>query len=760
MNRALLIVATAGLLAPARGDRALAQQPPRAIRRTIPITDMIQRAFRAGTRDSTGRPGRNYWQTSVGYTINASLDPATSLVTGRETIVLRNNSPDSMRDVFFRLDQNIFAQNAARLRSVSEITDGMQVTSLTIDGQSVDLTTPAARGEGGPPRTRGPLTEPMAFDFNATSARVRLSKPIAAHDSATLAIEWHFNVPLIPSGRGLRMGRSADTVYQVAQWYPRVAVFDDYKGWDTDPYLGNAEFYNNFGHFDVTYDVPAGWIVGSTGVLQNPDEVLTQAERDRLARALESDDQIHVVDPDSLGPGRSTAAGTRLQWHFVADSVADVAWATSKSYAWDATRAEIPGKGYVPVYVLYLPGHEGAPQHFDSVGARVRHALEFYSQLWMPYAFPRMTVADGPELGMEYPMFIMSGLGAADHETGHEWWPMMVGVNETWWGFMDEGFNQYMNILSADDRSHRAPDAGLDGPGQSYGRISGNELEPPLVWDENYAGPMYGFAAYGKAPMMLSMLGGIVGDSAVWRAHSAYAHAWRFKHPTPWDYAFFMSNALHRDLGWFWYYWLWTTESVDGSIQNVTTHGTHTMVTVRQDGEMPSPVVLRVEFAPRGPAITPMKNSVMVDSATAEVTFPVDVWFGGSRTFDADLHFGRREITKITLDPHRRFPDSSPRDNVWPPPKPVHLSPALLDRYVGTYQVPGLGALYVTREDTTLWAQPAGQDRVQLLPTSETEFYVVEADAQVTFQQDASGNITGLVIHQSGQEIEGPKVKP
>ena len=259
-------------------------------------------------------------------------------------------------------------------------------------------------------------------------------------------------------------------------------------------------------------------------------------------------------------------------------------------------------------------------------------------------------------------MFIMSGLGAADHETGHEWWPMMVGVNETWYGFMDEGFNQYMNILSNFDAQKRAPV--LDGYGQRY--QSGDEHEAPLMWNANYGGPMYGFQAYGKAPLMLSMLGGIVGDSAVWRAMSDYAKAWRFKHPTPWDYAFFMSNALKQDLGWFWYYWLFTTEAVNGSIANVTTSGTHTLVTVRQDGEMPSPVVLQVKFAPTGAAIKALSNSVMTDSATAVVTFPVDVWFGGSRTFTADLDFGGRPIEKITLDPRGRFPDRDAKDNVWP----------------------------------------------------------------------------------------------
>jgi hypothetical protein len=229
---------------------------------------------------------------------------------------------------------------------------------------------------------------------------------------------------------------------------------------------------------------------------------------------------------------------------------------------------------------------------------------------------------------------------------------------------MDEGFNQYMNGLSRADRQGQPPN--LDGPGQMYGRISGNETEAPLMWDANYGGPMYSFQAYQKAPLMLSMLGGVVGDTAVWRAMSDYAKTWRFKHPSPWDYAFFMSHALGRDLGWFWYYWLFTTESVDGSIQDVQWKNGRTTVTVRQDGQMPSPVVLQVRFAPTGPVIRPMSNATMADSVTAIVTYPVDVWFPGSRTFVATLEFGARPIEKIVLDPHCRFPDRDPADNVWP----------------------------------------------------------------------------------------------
>jgi aminopeptidase N len=272
---------------------------------------------------------------------------------------------------------------------------------------------------------------------------------------------------------------------------------------------------------------------------------------------------------------------------------------------------------------------------------------------------------------MEYPMVINSNQGAADHEAGHQWWPMVVGTNETWYGWMDEGFNQYMNILSAAD-ARKAP-ANLDGRGQSYGRTSGDEEEPPMMWNANYAGPsMYRFQTYSKAPLLLSSLGGIVGDDAVQKAMSEYAKAWSFKHPSPWDYINFMNAQLKQDLNWFWYYWLFTTDSVDGSIAAVTTTGGSATVTVRQDGEMPSPVVLQVKFAEKG---APLKVKAasgaraggvkMIDDRTTLVTWPVDVWFGGSRTFKAVIA-GGRAIESITLDPGGRFPDGDPSDNVWP----------------------------------------------------------------------------------------------
>ena len=652
--------------------------PPRAVRRDVPITNSIRRAFAAGTRDSTGRPGRNYWQLRTDYAIDVSLNPSTSRLTGRARITIRNSSPDPLSNIGLRLDPNHFLGNAPHAAPwvPAEVTDGMVISRMTINGTPVNLAsnaTPAGDGGSGAraivaaqQSAANALTgEAVLLNGRSTAASIRLATPIAAGASALLDIAWSHKLPGGP-GTGHRMvQRWADTLYQPTQWFPRVAVYDDLRGWDPELYVGPSEFYNNFGSFDVNIDVPAGWIVSGTGVLQNPAQVLTVAARERLATVTQSDAVTTIVGASEVGPGNATAMGNadgRLVWRFHADSVNDFAWATAKQYVWQATRATIPGKGVIPVHMLFLPGRANL---FARAGEITRHALEFYSALWFPYQFPQLTLQDGPSSGMEYPMVINSNQGAADHETGHQWWPMVVSNNETWYGWMDEGFNQYMNILSDAHAARKAPV--LDGLGQNYGRTSGAEAEPPMMWNANYAGPSYyGFTTYQKTPLMLSALGGIVGDSAVQRAHRDWAQAWMFKHPSPWDYMFFMNAALQRDLSWFWYSWLFTTDSVDGGIASVTSQGIRTSVKVTQAGNMPSPIILEVKFAAKGPPIRRMTNAVMTDSVTALVTWPVDVWFTGSRSFTANLMFGARAIERITLDPARRFPDRNVADNQWP----------------------------------------------------------------------------------------------
>jgi hypothetical protein len=572
---------------------------------------------------------------------------------------MHNNSKDDLRNIVLRLDHNIFRPEAQRGSSVpAEATDGMILTSIKIAGQLVDLTAvPTFGGRGANTPTKMTVS-----GLTQTIASINLVDPIKAGASVEIEIGWHTKLPGGNIGRGHRMTQRFDNkLFQPTQWYPRLAKYDDLRGWETSPYLGPSEFYNNFGKFDVYLTVPGGWIVSGTGVLQNPQEVLTATARERLSTVLKSDNDVIIVGETEKGPGKATAAGAQLTWHFLADKVNDFAWATADNFIWKATRATIPGKGVIPIHMVYAPERA---KSFEKAGQISRHALEFYSALWAPYPFPQFTMQDGPSAGMEYPMVINSNQGAADHETAHQWWPMVVGNNETRYGWMDEGFNQYMNILSGADT--RAKPYSLDGLGQSYGRNSGSESEAPMMWSANDAGSGYSFQTYGKTPLMLSMLGGIVGDEAVINAMKKYTATWSFKHPSPWDYMFFMNNELHQDLEWFWYYWLFTTETVEGSIKDVKTVKGKTTVTVLEAGQMPSPVVLKVEFEANGAPLKKVTNAKMIDATTAEVTWPASVWFNGNRTFDAVMDFGERKIKKITFDPHGRFPDANIADNVWP----------------------------------------------------------------------------------------------
>jgi hypothetical protein len=656
--------------------------PPRGIRRDVPLTNQIKRAMAAGTRVFSGKPGPNYWQTKADYTIRVKLSPETQTLTGTETIMLANNSPAEMREIVFRLDHNIFRplMPHATASTPAELTEGMVVSRIAIDGVEVDLKAAPAAGAGrGGGGARGGGAAPaapartIASGMDQTVARLTLAKPIAegdgqdrdqlAHEVARRS-EWAW-----PShdAAARRFALSADAVVSAPGEVRRHARMGH------QPVPGPVGVLQQLRPLRCLDRCPAGWIVSGTGVLQNPNDVLTAKARERLTKVLESDAITTIVDKDEVGPGVSTQPGTpsaegnRLVWRHVAENVNDFAWATSKNFIWTATRATIPGKGPVPIHMVYQPERASL---FANAGPIARHALEFYSKLWAPYPFPQLTMQDGPSAGMEYPMVVNSNQGAADHEIGHQWWPMMVGNNETWYGWMDEGFNQYMNILSGADSRNVAPR--LDGNGQSYGNMSGSETEAPMMWIANDAGTGYSYQTYSKTPLMLSMLGGVVpgGDKEVQRAHSEYTKAWAFKHPSPWDYVFFMSNELKMDLGWFWNSWLWQTDAVDGAIENVTTTGSKTTVTVRQDGQMPSPVVLEFKFAKGAAALKATAGSSpkieMKDDTTMIATWPVDVWFSGARTFKATVDTGGRKIESVMFDPGCRFPDHDATDNVWP----------------------------------------------------------------------------------------------
>jgi hypothetical protein len=590
----------------------------------------MRKAYVMGTRDSSGAPGKRYWQQKVDYKIDASLDPQTNQVRGSETITLHNTTPDTLKTVVLRLYQNYFTPRVDRNDYVTDITDGVTVERLSVNSAAIDL------------------RNNKQYDLNDRIAVITPASPILPGATATIETAWRFTVPLVDTTvRGQRMGRYGSYLYQVAQWYPQIAMYDELRGWDTDQYLGNAEFNNQFGSFDVRITAPGGWLLGATGELKNPEEVYSKRTRDRLALAMNVDTTVRVVEANERGAG-ATAAGTKLTWHFTAPLVNDFAFAVSRDYVFEATHATIPGRGKIPVNVLYLPQHVN--YRTNNTAQYGRKALEEHSRFLFPYEFSQGTIADGPETGMEYPMIIFNGssLGVTVHEFGHQWFPMMVGSNETRYGFMDEGFNGYIDAIAVSRISNTVLARQIGVPG--YRRIAGTELEAPMMWIADYAGPGYGVQTYGKAPMALNVLGAVVGDSAVGRALAEYAMAWKYKHPTPYDFFFSMNKSLGKNLDWFWYEWFFTTYTLDQSIESARIVGDQVELSVRDKGDMAMPIIVGIEW-------TNGNRTVM--------TYPADVWFTGSRILTAKLPLSGRTIKSITLDPQDRFYDLDRSNNVW-----------------------------------------------------------------------------------------------
>ena len=604
--------------------------PERAVRRDLPLTPALRKAYASGTRDSSGAPGKNYWQQKVDYRIDAALDPSTNRVSGSATITLHNTTPDTLRTVVLRLYQNYFTPRVERNDYITDVTDGMAIDRLSVNGATIDL------------------GNRKQYALDERIATITPPAPILPGATATIETAWRFVVPAVDTTvRGQRMGRFGSYLYQVAQWYPQVAMYDELRGWDTDQYLGNAEFNNQFGSFDVYITAPGGWLLGATGELTNPEEVYSKRTRDRLALAMSTDTTVRVVEASERGAG-ATAPGAKLTWHFTAPLVNDFAFAVSRDYVFEATHATIPGRGKIPVNVLYLPQHVNYRN--NNTAQFGRKALEEHSRILFPYEFSQGTIADGPETGMEYPMIIFNGssLGVTVHEFGHQWFPMTVGSNETRYGFMDEGFDEYI-VAVAMSRINNVP-ANLQNRASGYRRIAGTEIEAPMMWSSNFAGAGTGVQVYSKAEVALNALGGVVTDSAVARAFAEYAKAWKYKHPTPYDFFFSMNKSLRKNLDWFWYQWFFTTHTTDQSIQSARIEGDHIELTVRDKSDLAMPVIVGIDWA----------NG---DRNVAQ--YPADIWFGGSRTFTARIPLAGKTIKTLTLDPENRFQDLDRTNNIW-----------------------------------------------------------------------------------------------
>jgi len=622
------------------------------------IPPAVHAAVNRGTRSLSGAPGPDYWQNSSDYQIRARVTPADSTLHGEETVTYHNASPDTLRYVLFHLYQNLMAPLAAREAPASWSTGGMILEEIRQGGQAVPL--PVAAGR----RTR----DVKAARVFGTSMRVPLPEPLLPGEMRTFFLRWHFRIPPVASER---MGIVDETTAQIAQWYPQIAVYDDVHGWDAQQYMGTGEFYLDYGHFHYSVTLPAGFIVGGTGTLTNPEEVLTEAEIQVRARAADSDEIVHVLTAEGFGPGSATrgSEGDLLTWEFDAEHVRDVAFSYSDHYLWDATRALVDAERgrRAMVYVMYRPQAPGFPQ----VAAMARAALESHSRRLVPYPYPQLTQTEGGSGGMEYPMTVfvqayrdvyrMDEVTA--HEIGHEWFPMLVGSNETRYGWQDEGLNTFDTFFATDDYFGEGPGqtAAFVGKGLrdaqkgyvGFARRADEDLT--MMSPANSFGVVdagYVVEAYDKPASTLWALRSMLGAEKFERAYHAYIERWAYRHPTPWDFFLTFDDVTGVDLAPVWGPWFFGRERLDQAVAAVEQSDGRLRVTVENRGGLYAPVDV---------------TATLADGTRVLWRQPMAAWYAGSRRIVVSHPVAGR-VTRVELDAAGDFPDVDRDNNVWAAP--------------------------------------------------------------------------------------------
>jgi len=591
-------------------------------------------------RTGSGRPGPRYWQQRADYRIDAALDPATNELRGRETIHYVNNSPTALPYLWLFVEQNICAP--------ASVTNVLNQPPLVFLGSTFDFSCQGFAGGATLDSVRVG-TRAANYTVYGTTMRLDLPAPLLAGASITIRIVWRFNVPAAGAGR---MGHDGP-LYEIAQWYPRMAVYDDVRGWNHEPYIGAGEFYLEYGRFDVSLTVPASYIVAATGQLRNPEQVLTATQRERLARARRSDSTVAIVTKEEAGDAAKTRPPTTgtLTWRFTADSVRDFAFAAGPNFRWDAS-----GYKGILIETLYRPTADKWPE----AQRMARGAIQHFSEQWYLYPYSHATTVEGPIEGMEYPMltFVPNSPSREDtqwalaHEFGHEWFPMIVGSNERLYPWMDEGFNTFIDLENAANYFKGTPygDSIQSHPLHLYTEhgLPGNEQ--PLMSNPTEVRDLF-WGGYQKPALMMSLLRDeVLGRERFDRAFREYIRTWAFKHPTPADFMRLMRDASGTELDWYWRGSLYTTARLDQSVDSVS---------VRADGGS------NVVIANRGAMVMPAELALTFEDGTrTTVRLPVQMWNLG-RQFTYRVPEKKR-VRRAQVDPRHVLPDVDRANDVWP----------------------------------------------------------------------------------------------
>ena len=603
-------------------------------------------------RTGSGAPGARYWQNRADYALSATLDTGTHTVRGEMTLRYTNASPDTLHFIWLQVEQNAFRDKS--LNSYIFPQDSRFGARGFEGGYTFTKIDQIMLPAGGTAAKRVALTRRP----NETMMKVDLAAPLAPGRTATIEAAWSFRVPEHGADR---MGREG-ALYEIAQWFPRAAVYDDVRGWNIEPYLGQGEFYVDYGDYTLSITLPAGYIVAATGALQNPREVLTPTQITRHASAAKSDTTVRLITADELknGMARPKTAGL-LTWKFAAKNVRDAVWAASPEFQWDASS----WKG-IMAYAYYRPS---AAVNWHDAADQSRMSIMEYSERWFPYPWPHISAVEGPISGMEYPMIAMENKSAdvydlynvVTHEIGHMWFPMIVGSNERVYMWQDEGFNTFINTFS---EGRRYPEKGDQMARAAEERrlveqymVSG--ADKPVNMNPDRISPrLLGEAAYVKPSVGLQLLRQeIMGPQAFDDALRTYIRRWAYKHPTPTDFFRTMEDVGGRRLDWFWREWFVENSRFDQSIDSVI---------VRKDGDTTRVAVL---FGNRERGVLPVRARFsFADGSSEEFIYPAEVWSTDSRHYTRQYAFPNKTLVRIELDPEQRLLDIDRTNNSWGTP--------------------------------------------------------------------------------------------
>ncbi len=603
-----------------------------------------------GTRSVSGKPGHNYWQNRADYTIKATLNEEKNdtTVTGEVGIQYTNNSPDSLDYLWLQLDQNLFKPDSRGAATVPLEGDRFDVKGFSRGGYHIQDVSVNYKGQV------------YKIVPVITDARMQLRLPVGMGgngDKISVTVNYSFSIPFYGSDRMGRKKFKDGYVYEIAQWYPRMCVYDDVEGWNTLPYMGLGEFYCDYGDYEYYITAPADMTVVGSGDLLNGDKVLTATQLARLDAARKSDKTVTIIGKDEVGLSKTHPFKGTLTWHFKMNNTRDIAWAASKAFIWDAAKVNLPS-GRQTIAMSAYPAESSGNNSWGRSTEYLKNSIEIYSAKYFEYPWNSAVSVSGVALGMEYPgiIFCLDNLknenlwGDVTHEIGHNWFPMIVGSNERKYMWMDEGFNTFINQYSTEKFNNGEYANSKYRLANQIAQLMKTEKDPLMTAPE--AQNEYG-QYYTKTALGLNMLRNVVlGPDRFDFAFNQYIKHWAFKHPLPYDFFRSINDAAGEDLNWFFKPWFFTTWKLDQAITNVKYKNNDpaqgALITLINKEKIAMPVTLKL---------------VLLNGNIEIINLPVNIWQrSGNWTF---LYPSTSAIKSIELDPDHQLPDNDRSDNIW-----------------------------------------------------------------------------------------------